>query len=159
MQKKFDSFFCPSLVVFCSASPCDVCLRSRRSVSFAFARIAFAHRGCSYLKLLCKNLIAKRRPFLRFLSPSMDRVMGLFARRFPIRRTRVRFTCCQVCHIAFTAKGSLLSVESGLFSLRPFCRCVFHAFLQRFTPTHAICRTFSIPAPFVGFSPSEFDSL
>jgi len=67
----------------------------------------------------------------------MDRVMGRFAQRFPVRCARVRLACCQVRRIAFTAKGSLLSVESGLFSLRPFAGACVTLFTALYTyPCH-----------------------
>lgn len=49
----------------------------------------------------------------------------------------------------------MLPVESGLFSLRPFDVACFAPFYQRFTPTVVTCRAFSIPAPSLGFAPSE----
>lgn len=49
----------------------------------------------------------------------------------------------------------MLPVESGLFSLRPLTMRVLPLVLQRLTPATVTCRAFSIPAPSLGFSPSE----
>jgi len=60
-----------------------------------------------------------------------------------------------------TSRVRVLPVESGLFSLRPFdvaCFALFHRRLDlfgRFAPTVVTCRAFSIPAPSLGFAPSE----